>query len=519
MQTPDFAQFERLAQPGTVVPICRELLADMETPVSVFRKLDQASPHAFMLESVEGGETIGRYTFLGADPHVILKAWGSKQELVSRDKTLKTGRTPIETLRMLLARYCPVEIPGLPPLAGGMVGYLSYDGVRYFEEIPDKNPDHLGLPDCFVMLAENIVAFDHVRHRMVLVSVARVDGSTPLEEVYRGTTGKLDELRDRVLGPVPAERSGTANNTPAHPAGPAPSADYHPVEPGAFAPIEVPVEANCPRDVYLQGVERAKEYITAGDIFQVVLSQRFRTPLACHPFDIYRALRAINPSPYMFYLKCGEEFQLAGSSPELLARLDSKTGRVTVRPIAGTRARGATPAEDEALEQDLLGDEKERAEHVMLVDLGRNDVGRVCRFGTVRVSDFMTIERYSHVMHIVSNVEGSIAERRDGLDVMAAAFPAGTLSGAPKIRAMEIIDELEVSRRGPYGGSVVYLSFNGAMDSCITIRTAVISGGHVYIQAGGGIVADSVPENEYMECVNKAKGLLRAVEMAGTGLE
>ncbi len=515
MQTPDFAQFKRLAKPGTVVPVCRELLADMETPVSVFRKLDEASPHAFMLDSVEGGENIGRYTFLGADPHVILKAWGTRQELVSDDPALQPAETPADTLRMLLGRYRPVDIPGLPPLAGGIVGYLSYDAVRYFERIPDENPDHLGLPDCFVMLAENIVAFDHVRHRMVLVSVARVDGEEPLEKVYDRATKRLDGLRDLVLGPVPRERSNNAHGSRPE----ANEGDFHPVDAGTFAPIEVPVEANCPRDVYLRGVERAKEYITAGDIFQVVLSQRFRTPLVCHPFDIYRALRAINPSPYMFYLKCGKDFQLAGSSPEILSRLDNRTGKVTVRPIAGTRPRGATPEEDEALEQDLLADEKERAEHVMLVDLGRNDVGRVCQFGSVHVNDFMTIERYSHVMHIVSNVEGDIVEGFDGLDVLGATFPAGTLSGAPKIRAMEIIDELEVSRRGPYGGAVVYLSFNGTMDSCITIRTAVITGGHVYIQSGGGIVADSVPENEYMECVNKAKGLLRAVEMAGTGLE
>ncbi len=532
MLNPSFEDFKALAARGNVVPVYRELLADMETPVSVFRKLDAASDHAFLLESVEHGEQLGRYSFLGSDPAVIFRVQGDKQEIIAPESSepFAVKATPIDTLRALLARYRPVTDPKLPPFFGGAVGYMSYDTVRYYERIPDRLPDDLQLPDCLIMIAESLIVFDHVKHRMILVVNARLDKGRDLRDVYQDALVRLEVMRSRIRRPLPAP----------------PSSDHVQTEAGSKAAFEanarrimernlrsgienrdsvdgfrmlssLTVKSNFEKEEFLGAVRKAKEYIAAGDIFQVVLSQRFSTEIGCAPFDVYRALRAVNPSPYMFYLKCGPEFQLAGSSPEILSKLQD--GKVTVRPIAGTRRRGIDAAEDVALEKDLLADEKERAEHVMLVDLGRNDVGRVSRYGSVKVNDFMVIERYSHVMHIVSNVEGEIAKDRDALDVLAATFPAGTLSGAPKIRAMEIIDELEKNRRGPYGGSVVYMAFDGAMDSCITIRTAVIKGNKVFVQAGAGIVADSDPEREYHECVNKAKGMLTAVQMADEGLD
>ncbi len=502
---PSFDHFEVLAKRGNVVPVYVELLADLETPVSVFRKLDAASEHAFMLESVEQGETLGRYSFLGSDPAVVFRVQGGKQEIITAGEAIAPGPNPIKTLRALLSRYNAVPNPALPPFFGGAVGYMAYDTVRYYERIPDTRPDELQLPDCLILIAESMVVFDHVRHRMILIVNARTNDGRSLKDVYTDAGRQLDKLKARVLSPPPPSIASARNGVGA---------------PGGleeFRDLGITVTSNCPKEYYLEMLRRAKEYITAGDVFQVVLSQRFSTQISCDPFDVYRALRAVNPSPYMFYLKCGRDFQLAGSSPEILSQLED--GKVTVRPIAGTRRRGLTPEEDIALEKDLLADAKERAEHVMLVDLGRNDVGRVSRYGSVVVKDFMTIERYSHVMHIVSSVTGELAEGRDSFDVLAATFPAGTLSGAPKIRAMEIIDELEKTRRGPYGGSVVYFSFDGSMDSCITIRTAVIKGNQVFVQAGGGIVADSDPELEFAETVNKAKGMLKAVAMAEGGLE
>jgi anthranilate synthase component 1 len=492
---PDFETFCERARGGNLVPVWVEILADLETPVSVFRKLAD-SPYAFLLESVEGGEQVGRYSFIGVDPFLLFQARGREQTL----DFLHGGRgefevadTPVETLRGILRHYRVAGDPGLPPLTGGAVGFMSYDTVRYFEDIPDTNRDELGLPDCVFLLADSIVAFDHVKHRMVLVVNARIAEGADLRAVYDAATTRLEALRRRVT---------------AMPSAPAPRVGRPAV------PLET--TSNFTREEFEEAVRRCKEYITAGDIFQVVISQRLSTRFTCHPFDVYRALRAVNPSPYMFYLKCGD-FILAGSSPEILVRCADE--KVTVRPIAGTRPRGATPEEDKAYEQDLLADAKERAEHVMLVDLGRNDIGRVCRYGSVHVDEFMVIERYSHVMHIVSNVQGDLAPDKDALDVLGACFPAGTVSGAPKIRAMEIIDELENLRRGPYAGSVVYFNFDGDMDSCITIRTAVIVGDRVHVQAGAGIVADSVPANEYEETLNKARGLLRAIEWAETGLE
>lgn len=492
MNTPSFEEFCRRAAHGNLVPISREILADLETPVSVFRKLN-SSRFAFLLESVENGDQLGRYSFLGADPFLIFKARGREQEVVfqNEERDFRTEDSPLETLRHLMNHYIPVPDPDLPPFTGGAVGFLSYEVVRYFESIPDGNPDDLNLPDCLFMVADSLVAFDHVKRRMILIVNAHVEED--LRRSYDRAVYKLDKLHERVV---------------------APSIPPKPTE--SDDPVELVTQSTFTKDAFEAAVDRAKEYIRAGDIFQVVLSQRLQTEIRCAPFDVYRALRAVNPSPYMFYLSCGD-LKLAGSSPEILVRCDHN--RVNVRPIAGTRKRGATIAEDKALEADLLADEKELAEHVMLVDLGRNDVGRVSKYGTVRVTDFKIIERYSHVMHIVSNVEGELSADKDAFDVLAACFPAGTVSGAPKIRAMEIIDELEPVRRGPYAGAVVYFGFNGTMDSCITIRTAVIKGQTVYVQAGAGIVADSVPATEHEETLNKARGLLRALEMANRGLD
>ncbi len=493
MIRPSLEEFRELARQGNLVPVCMEVLADLETPVSVFRKLKD-SPHAFLLESVEQGEQLGRYSFLGADPMLVFEASGGEQKVTFRDRELavETRDSPQDTLRGILAQFQPVTIADLPPFAGGAVGYMSYDTVRYYEDIPDKNPDTIGTPDCLFMLADSLVAFDHVKHRMLLVANALLGEGTDVEGAYAEAVQRLKALRARVTAPAPAAD------------GPEPVRDA------------IEVSSNCTREEFEDWVRVCKDYIHAGDIFQVVISQRFTTELKSDPFDIYRAVRAVNPSPYMFYLSCGD-FRIAGSSPEILVRCQN--GEVTVRPIAGTRKRGATPEEDLALEKDLLADKKEIAEHVMLVDLGRNDVGRVSEYGSVRVTDLQIIERYSHVMHIVSNVVGRLASGKDAFDALAACFPAGTLSGAPKIRAMEIVDELENVRRGIYGGAVCYFGFNGSMDSAITIRTAIIRDGQVHVQAGAGIVADSVPATEFEETVSKAKAMIRAIEWANAGLE
>jgi anthranilate synthase component 1 len=506
--------FRAKARQGNLVPVFTELLADLDTPVSVYRRLEEDSRFAFLLESVEQGERLGRWSFLGADPTVIFKATGDEQEVVfaSEERAFATKETPLATLRHLLAHYRPAPPdPRLPPFHGGAVGYLSYDTVRHFERVPVTKPAEIQAPEALFMIADSIVAFDHVRHRMILIVNAFIENGDA-DRAYRLAVHKLRRLRDRLL-----------ENRPGHGRLLAPRGEDldFPAETTKGVPQEhlgaskLPVKSNFGRSEFLDAIAKAKEYIAAGDIFQVVLSQRLAAHYSCPPFDIYRALRAINPSPYMYFLKCGE-LHVAGSSPEILVRC--KEGKVVVRPIAGTRPRGATPEEDRALEQELLADPKERAEHLMLVDLGRNDVGRVSAPGTVRVSDFMTVERYSHVMHIVSNVTGELAPGKDAYDALAACFPAGTVSGAPKIRAMEIIDELETVRRGPYAGSVVYFGFDGGMDSCITLRTAVLRGGVAYVQAGAGVVADSDPAAEYQETLNKARALLTAIEWAEGGL-
>ncbi len=492
-------QFCDLARSYNLIPLYREILADLETPVSAFMKVAQGD-YTFLLESVEGGERLGRYSFVGFDPSLVLKTKGRQVEILRAKRretfSLSEGEDPLHILKRLMQEFRWVGDPTLPPFAGGAVGYLGYDIVRFFERLPDLKPDDLQLPDCFLLFTENLLVFDHVRHRIKVLVNARVEGEDP-SVAYSRAVAQIEEMIARLRAPLSFP----------------PKTSCERVVP-ASQPLRL--SANMTPDQFCAAVRQAKEYIAAGDIFQVVLSQRFTTRTHAHPLDIYRALRTINPSPYMYYLSYGD-VKVIGSSPEIL--VTEKRGKVTVRPIAGTIRRGQTPEEDLENERQLLGDEKERAEHVMLVDLGRNDVGRVCRYGSVRVSEFMVIERYSHVMHIVSNVEGELAPGKDAFDVFRACFPAGTVSGAPKIRAMEIIEELEPTKRGPYAGAIGYFSFSGEMDTAITIRTIVLKGQNAYIQVGAGIVADSVPEREHQECLNKARALMKALEMAEAGLE
>jgi anthranilate synthase component 1 len=496
---PDFQTFEQRCRQGNLIPVWTEILADMETPVSVFRKLS-GGDYAFLLESVEQGEQIGRYSFIGFQPEVLIRSRGG-EIIVSYfgvdEQIAPDPERPLDFLRKFMQRYTPAPDPDLPPFIGGGVGYMSYDMVRAFEKLPDKNPDPLRLPDSYFMIADTLAIFDHVRRRMILLANAHVTGDP--RAAYSAAVHKIELMLERLRTTRPLPKASAP----------------HSVTPRGGGDLGG-VSSNVTQPEFEAGVEKVKEYIRAGDAFQVVISQRFSKPYNGDPFDIYRALRAVNPSPYMFYLKFGE-LQLAGSSPEILVRVNK--GEVNVRPIAGTRPRGATQEEDQRLEKDLLADPKERAEHIMLIDLGRNDVGRVAAPGAVKVNDLMVIERYSHVMHIVSDVTGRLAEGKDAFDALEACFPAGTVSGAPKIRAMQIIDEVENVRRGPYAGAVGYVSFDGNLDTCIAIRTCVIKDKMVYVQAGAGIVADSVPSMEYQETCNKAMAVLRAVELAEAGLD
>ena len=478
---------------ATTVPLVRELMADLETPVSAFLKIWMGGP-AFLLESIEGGERLARYSFIGANPLATLRLdpglatiredGRERQELVA---------DPLAALAALTAPYRAAELAGvpLPRFTGGAVGYLSYEAVRAFEpRVGEAQGLGLGLPLGTFMLVDGLLVFDHLARTIKVVSHVRLDGRGDLETRYREAAAKIDELVGRLRQATPPLPRGG------------------PASPNAVVDRTRP---NTTPERYRTMVERAKEYIAAGDIFQVVLSQRVDVETPSHPFTIYRALRTVNPSPYMFYLDF-EDHQIVGASPELLVRLEGRT--VTNHPIAGTRPRGATPEEDLANEQDLLADEKERAEHIMLVDLGRNDIGRVSRPGTVRLPNLMTVERYSHVMHIVSNVEGELEPHLTGLDALRACFPAGTVSGAPKVRAMEIIAELEADKRGPYAGAVGYIDFAGGMDTAIALRTMVVKDGVASMQAGGGIVADSTPDGEYAESHHKMHGPLRAIELA-----
>jgi anthranilate synthase component 1 len=490
MYYPICSEFESLASQGNLIPVYGEINADLETPVSVYLKL-RGEGESFLLESVEGGEQLARYSFLGAGPARVLTLRGDQVTIRSGptvEQFSLNGRDPFDVLRGLLAPYHAVSIPGLPRLFGGAVGYLSYDMARYIERLPAAARRELDLPDAVLLLADTLVAFDHVKHRALVIANAHVD-SHP-RAAYDDAVARIERIVARLNRPMPAWSS-------------APSQDGR------------QLESNVAPERYMEMVRQAQEYIAAGDIFQVVLSQRFARQTRAEPFSIYRALRRLNPSPYMFFLDFGEA-QFIGASPEVLVRLEG--GIAQLNPIAGTRPRGADADSDTRLEQELRADPKERAEHVMLVDLGRNDLGRVCDYGTVRVSDLMHVERYSHVMHLVSNVTGKLRAGLDGFDLLRATFPAGTVSGAPKVRAMEIIEELEGTQRGPYAGAVGYVGFhNGAgsnMDFCITIRTIVQQGQRVFVQAGAGIVADSDPQREHQECVNKARALAEAIRLA-----
>lgn len=489
---PSLDEFKRLAAPGTLVPVYREVLADMETPVSAFRKIDSGN-YAFLLESIEGGEKWARYSFLGSNPSLVLKAKGREAEVVrgnSVERRLLAG-DPLETLRELVQAHRPVRVAGVPRFFGGLVGFLGYDTVRHFERLPERTKDDLGLPDLLFLLTDTLVVFDNVTHKIQVLSNAQVGEGAGPEAAYEEACRKIDAIIAALRRPLGAGISSRRTGPPLR------------------------VDSTFSEAEFCRAVAKAKEYIRAGDAIQVVLSQRLQARTTADPFDMYRALRVINPSPYMYYLRLGD-LRVIGSSPEILVRLEE--GRIDLRPIAGTRPRGRDEAEDRALEQELLTDPKERAEHVMLVDLGRNDVGRVAATGSVRVTELMAVERYSHVMHLVSNVTGTLAPGRDAFDLLRGCFPAGTVSGAPKIRAMEIVEELEPVRRGPYAGAVGYVSFSGNLDTCITIRTILVVDGTAFIQAGAGIVADSEPIREYRETLAKAQALLRAIEVAEGGL-
>ncbi len=494
MFQPSLEEFKQKAKKGNLIPVYREILADMETPVSAFAKIDDGR-HSFLLESMEGGEKWARYSFLGSRPSVVVKSFGRIVEIVRNGKTEKSSfeRDPLDVIKKELSAYKPVPDPALPRFFGGAVGFMGYDVVRFFEDLPGGNKKGLDVPDIFFMITDTLVIFDNINYKIKVVSNAHVNGKS-VTAAYKEATEKIDAIVKKLKKGVRSQKSGVRKKKAKSAA----------------------LKSNFTQPQYEQVVLKAKEYIKAGDIFQVVPSQRFQTKITIEPFEIYRALRIINPSPYMYFLRCGDT-TIAGASPEVMVRLEGD--RIDLRPIAGTRRRGATEEEDQALAAELLADPKERAEHIMLVDLGRNDVGRVSEPGSVNVSELMVIERYSHVMHIVSNVRGKISGGRDAYDVIRASFPAGTVSGAPKIRAMQIIDELEPTRRGPYAGAVGYFGFSGNMDTCITIRTLIIKDKTAYIQAGGGVVADSDPAAEYQETVNKARAMMRAVEMAEEGLD
>jgi len=490
MYHPTLDQLLEVGELGNVVPVWLELPADLETPVSVYLKLRGEGP-SFLLESVEKGEQVGRYSFLGIEPSGIITAQDGRVTVSGQDLHGGFDEAQGDLLavaRGILSEYDPVSADELPRFFGGLVGYLAYDAVRFFERVPLPRGTGLGLPDAVFLLANILVIFDHVKHRLLVVVNAPLDGDPRV--AYETATRKIDEIVSRLHQPL-----ATA-------------------PPSAAGRIVAPTQwvSNLAQSDFETAVRQAKEYIECGDIFQVVLSQRLSRRTSAEPLSIYRALRMLNPSPYMFFLELPEGLSLIGSSPEMLVRLDK--GLAEVRPIAGTRTRGTTPDEDDALARELMADPKERAEHVMLVDLGRNDLGRVCQYGTVSVPDMMFIERYSHVMHIVSNVQGRIRPDQDSLDLLRATFPAGTVSGAPKIRAMEIIAELEGSRRGPYSGAVGYLGYSGNMDTCIAIRSIIMQGDTVHMQAGAGIVADSDPTREYHETLSKAQALMEAVEIA-----
>jgi anthranilate synthase component I len=492
MKQTSFETFSELAQRSTFVPVVKELVADLLTPVSAFLRIAEHSDYAFLLESVEGGEHVGRYSFLGKDPFVMLRARDGKTIVERAGVTTEKAEEFVDVLRRMMADFSSPFVPELPRFTGGAVGYFSYDTAAWFEPVTlqsDGQPDPALQDEAGFMIFDTVLAFDHVQHRILIIANARITPDDDLEALYQFACTKIDflerELRRDFSHPLP--------------------------RPGR----DIDVRSNVPRARFLEMVKTAKEYIAAGDIYQVVLSQRFEAQITADPFTVYRALRHVNPSPYMYFLRMGK-VSIVGSSPEMLVRVEG--GMAQTHPIAGTRPRGKTDDEDTRLAEELKRNEKERSEHVMLVDLGRNDLGRVSQFGTVRVPQFMGLEKYSHVMHLVSIVEGKLADDQDRLDALVACFPAGTVSGAPKVRAMEIIAELEPDRRGIYAGAVGYLDFAGNLDFCITIRTLVITGDRAMVQAGAGIVADSNPSAEYQETQDKARALIRALELAQEGL-
>ena len=486
---PDYAQFCRLAAKGNIVPVYAETMADVLTPVSAYINIAKGKKYSFLLESVVGGDRIARYSFLGISPYSVFKSKGDKYEI---DGVSYQG-DPLKAIDRIFQRFKVAGAEGLPPFIGGGVGFFGYDIIRHIENLPLHAKDDLGFPDISFMFTDSILIFDHLKHKIKIVCCARIEKGRSLRESYQEAQARIETLYNelwsaRFMKPSPAP---------------------------AKKPKPVRFTTNMTKEQFKKNVKTAKEHIKAGDIFQVVLSQRFSTKTETPPFDIYRELRSVNPSPYMFYLQL-DDITLIGASPEALVTVRGRD--ITVRPIAGTRPRPADPAREDSVVAGLLADEKERAEHIMLVDLGRNDLGRVAEPGTVKVTDLMTIEKYSHVIHIVSNVTGKLRKGRNAVDTLRACFPAGTVSGAPKVRAMEIIEKLEPTRRGPYAGAIGYLSFTGFFDTCITIRTIFMKDGEAHVQAGGGIVADSVPEREYMESVNKAKALRIAIERAAEGI-
>jgi anthranilate synthase component 1 len=497
MIRPDFKEFSRLAREATLVPVAKSISADLLTPVSAFLAIAEDEPDAFLLESVEGGEKIGRYTFLGVRPFLRLESRGSQIKIERGSKLERRTGNIFEMMKELLRAHRPAAMEGLPPFTAGAVGYCAYDIVRQLEQIGTHAQDDLDVPDCVLMFFDRVLAFDHLRHQIHIVASADVTRESS-QSAYKRSLREIARIEKKLAAGFKTAHWRKSIKKP-----------------------KLTVRARTPKKKFLESVRQAKEYIAAGDIFQVVLSQRWDFEPGVAPFDLYRALRTVNPSPYMYFLRFGSAkgsggMHVLGSSPEMLVRVGGR--KLEYRPIAGTHPRGRDEAADAALEKKMLEDEKERAEHVMLVDLGRNDLGRVSDYGSVKVRDLMFVERYSHVMHLVSALEGRLRPGLDAMDAFAACFPAGTLSGAPKVRAMQIIEELEPTRRGVYGGGVLYADFAGNLDSCITIRTLLMKGKKAYLQAGAGIVADSDPQREFEETENKSKALLRAVEMARSGL-
>jgi len=490
MKLTTFEEFVDLAKRATFVPVCKELVADLLTPVSAFLKIAEHSDYAFLFESVEGGEHMGRYSFLGKDPFLILHGKNGRATIERAGVTTEAGKPFIEALRELMNGFRSPFVPGLPRFTGGAVGYLGYDTAAWFEPaVARTGAAPSERDDAGFMLFDTVLAFDHVQHRILLIANARISGDEDLKSLYQFACAKIEFLEKELERALALPRRS-----------------------GGEAPTLV---SNMSQDAFESIVRRAKEHIAAGDIYQVVLSQRFEAEVGVDAFTVYRALRHVNPSPYMFFIRMGDR-SIVGSSPEMLVRVEGR--HAVTHPIAGTRPRGKTEEEDMRLAEELKRNEKEKAEHVMLVDLGRNDIGRVCDYGTVRVPTFMALERYSHVMHLVSVVEGQLADDRDRLDALVSCFPAGTVSGAPKVRAMQIINDLEPTTRGLYAGAVGYLDFAGNLDFCIAIRSVLLEGGKAYIQAGAGIVADSNPTAEYQETRDKARAMIRALEMAAAGL-